>query len=217
MRLVLTNCSLIDCVSPTPVPESSIVVEDGRIAEILDGNRSPDTRDAAIIDLGGRYRLPGLWDDPGGTGRFVDPRVDKLVITDRVGIRNQHGRATGARQFRQRRRTGARDDDVGVRIPAGQVREKRRDRGRHLQFRISAAHLVGLPIAGLMDDPPTGPAVSATGDGLDDGIINGGGPLAAPQDQQSPPGWPSPLGSIRFVQAGNLTPYRIADDTCLRR
>jgi len=62
MRLVLTNCNLIDCVSPTPVPEASIVVENGLISEILDGNRSPDTRDAEVIDLEGRYLLPGLWD-----------------------------------------------------------------------------------------------------------------------------------------------------------
>ena len=62
MRLVLTNCKLIDCVSPTPVPEASIVVENGRISEILDGSRSPDTREARVIDLEGSYLLPGLWD-----------------------------------------------------------------------------------------------------------------------------------------------------------
>ena len=62
MRLVLTNCNLIDCVNPTPVPEASIVVENGRISEILDGSRSPDTREAQVIDLEGSYLLPGLWD-----------------------------------------------------------------------------------------------------------------------------------------------------------
>ena len=62
MRLVLTNCNLIDCVNPVPVPQASVVVEDGRIAEILDGHRSPDTRDARVIDLEGAYLLPGLWD-----------------------------------------------------------------------------------------------------------------------------------------------------------
>lgn len=62
MRLVLTNASLIDCVSPDPVPEASVSVEEGRIMEVSDGRRSLDTRDAQVIDLNGAYLLPGLWD-----------------------------------------------------------------------------------------------------------------------------------------------------------
>ena len=62
MRLVLTNCNLIDCVSPVPVSEASVIVEEGRIAEILDGRGSPDTREARVIDLERAYLLPGLWD-----------------------------------------------------------------------------------------------------------------------------------------------------------
>ena len=62
MRLVLTNGSLIDCVSPDPVPEASISVEDGLIVEVSDGRRSLDTRDSHVIDLDGAYLLPGLWD-----------------------------------------------------------------------------------------------------------------------------------------------------------
>jgi len=62
MRLVLVNASLIDCVSPDPVPEASVSVEEGRIMEVSDGRRSLDTRDAQVIDLDGAYLLPGLWD-----------------------------------------------------------------------------------------------------------------------------------------------------------
>jgi len=62
MRRVLTNATLIDCVQPRPVPGASVVIEQGRIAEVLDGRRSPDTRDADVVDLGGAYLLPGLWD-----------------------------------------------------------------------------------------------------------------------------------------------------------
>ena len=62
MRLVLTNCNLIDCVTPVPLSQASVVIEAGRIVEVLDGRRSPDTRDARVIDLEGAYLLPGLWD-----------------------------------------------------------------------------------------------------------------------------------------------------------
>ena len=62
MSLVLTNATLIDCVEPIPVPEASVMVEDGRIAEITDGSRSPAGTGARVIDLDGAYLLPGLWD-----------------------------------------------------------------------------------------------------------------------------------------------------------
>jgi len=62
MRRVLTNATLIDCVTPRPVAGASVTIEQGRIVEVLDGGRSPDTRQAEVIDLDGAYLLPGLWD-----------------------------------------------------------------------------------------------------------------------------------------------------------
>jgi len=62
MRLVLTNATLIDCLNPDPIPQASVSVEEGRIVEVTDGSRSPDTRDAQVIDLDGAFLLPGLWD-----------------------------------------------------------------------------------------------------------------------------------------------------------
>lgn len=61
-RLVLTGGSVIDGLSPTPIPDASVVVEKGRIAEVLDGSRSTDTRDARVIELDGSYVMPGIWD-----------------------------------------------------------------------------------------------------------------------------------------------------------
>ena len=62
MKCVLTNATVIDCVNPRPVPGASVTVENGRIVEVLGASRSPDTRQAEVIDLGGAYLLPGLWD-----------------------------------------------------------------------------------------------------------------------------------------------------------
>ena len=39
-----------------------MVVENGRISEILKGGRQPAAGDANVIDLEGAYLLPGLWD-----------------------------------------------------------------------------------------------------------------------------------------------------------
>jgi imidazolonepropionase-like amidohydrolase len=62
MRLILTNGTLIDCVHPTPVDGATVVIQDGRIAEILAGGRRPAPGEATVVDLGGAYLLPGLWD-----------------------------------------------------------------------------------------------------------------------------------------------------------
>jgi len=62
MRTILTNATLIDCVSPEPKPEASVVIDDGRISRILMNGESPPAGDADTIDLAGAYLLPGLWD-----------------------------------------------------------------------------------------------------------------------------------------------------------
>ncbi len=61
-RTVLTNATLIDCVDPRPAANASVVIEKGRIAEILRDGRKPATGDSTVIDLKGAYLLPGLWD-----------------------------------------------------------------------------------------------------------------------------------------------------------
>ncbi|HXA95136.1 MAG TPA: amidohydrolase family protein [Candidatus Dormibacteraeota bacterium] len=62
MRRVLTNVSLIDCVTPQPITGASVTIERGRIVEVLHAGRAPDTRSAQVVDLQGAYLLPGLWD-----------------------------------------------------------------------------------------------------------------------------------------------------------
>jgi len=62
MRTILTNCTLIDCVHPRPSERATVVVDKGRITEILTGGRKPPAGDAAVIDLAGAYLMPGLWD-----------------------------------------------------------------------------------------------------------------------------------------------------------
>jgi imidazolonepropionase-like amidohydrolase len=62
MPTILTNATLIDCIRPEPIAGASVVVRDGRIAEILTGGRRPAADDATVVDLEGAYLLPGLWD-----------------------------------------------------------------------------------------------------------------------------------------------------------
>jgi imidazolonepropionase-like amidohydrolase len=61
-RLILTNACLIDAVTPGVRAGASLTIEQDRIVEVLDGGRSPGTQGARVIDVQGRYVLPGLWD-----------------------------------------------------------------------------------------------------------------------------------------------------------
>ncbi|HEV7800048.1 MAG TPA: amidohydrolase family protein, partial [Burkholderiales bacterium] len=62
MRTILTNATLIDCVNPMPAARASVVIENGRIKEILTDGRQARAGDAALVDLHGAYLMPGLWD-----------------------------------------------------------------------------------------------------------------------------------------------------------
>ena len=62
MKTILTNATLIDCVNPQPKPDTTIVVDEGRITQIAQGPAAVDSAGAQIYDLKGAYLLPGLWD-----------------------------------------------------------------------------------------------------------------------------------------------------------
>jgi imidazolonepropionase-like amidohydrolase len=63
MRTLLTNATLIDCVTPQPRANVSVAIgDDGRIAAIQASGPAPAAGDALVIDLKGAYLMPGLWD-----------------------------------------------------------------------------------------------------------------------------------------------------------
>ena len=65
LTLTLTNCNLIDCVSPAVRPGVTVTVDDGWITSVTDaGGPAPSLENgqSEVIDLQGAYLLPGLWD-----------------------------------------------------------------------------------------------------------------------------------------------------------
>lgn len=60
MTLILNNCTVFDGVDDGLLPGRSLVIRDGRIAEIHD--RAQHAEAATVIDLGGRTVMPGLID-----------------------------------------------------------------------------------------------------------------------------------------------------------
>jgi imidazolonepropionase-like amidohydrolase len=72
MDLYLTNGLVIDCATDQPAPfAATVIVEDGSISAIYPAGAepAPPAAGSTVIDLKGRYLLPGLWDahcHPGG-------------------------------------------------------------------------------------------------------------------------------------------------------
>ena len=51
MKTILNNATLIDCVQPTPAANTTVVIDDGRISQILKGARPPSAGEATVLDL----------------------------------------------------------------------------------------------------------------------------------------------------------------------
>ncbi len=62
MPLALVNANLIDSVNPRVVPNASVLIEGGRIVQVVEGRLPSLPRDTQEIDLECGYLLPGLWD-----------------------------------------------------------------------------------------------------------------------------------------------------------
>ena len=86
MTLYLTNGFVIDCATDDPKPfAATVVIQDGKIAAIypepVPAPSAPP--DACVIDLAGKYLLPGLWDShchPGGM--IPDPQRVECFETE---------------------------------------------------------------------------------------------------------------------------------------
>src|ERR1700712_202837 len=81
--LVLTDATIIDAAHPIPATHQTVVIVDGRITKIFSTGAASFPDSAIVINLKGKYLLPGLMDshvhmatDPGGT----DNRAHTLQI-----------------------------------------------------------------------------------------------------------------------------------------
>ena len=60
--LAIVGATLIDGTGAAPVPDSAVVVHDGRIVAAGPRSRVKIPKDAKVIDAPGKFLLPGLWD-----------------------------------------------------------------------------------------------------------------------------------------------------------
>jgi imidazolonepropionase-like amidohydrolase len=73
-RTVIRHAKVIDCLTPKASDDTTVVIEDGRIAAILAPGHEAPGEAAEVIDLEGAYLMPGLWD--------VHVHPDYLTLAD---------------------------------------------------------------------------------------------------------------------------------------
>ncbi|HUS05768.1 MAG TPA: amidohydrolase family protein [Bryobacteraceae bacterium] len=78
---VLQNFNLIDGRGGTPVPNASLVIRDGRIEYAGPGSRMPKVSGARIVDLTGKYVMPGIINLHGHVGNVSELTQDPKNFT----------------------------------------------------------------------------------------------------------------------------------------
>jgi imidazolonepropionase-like amidohydrolase len=106
--LALTHIAVIDATGAPPQPDMTVIVRDGRIAELGPSDAVQVPPDAKAVDGSGKFLIPGLWDMHVHTvfGDWL-PRNEKVVLPLFVangitGVRDMGGDLDVLKQWRSR-------------------------------------------------------------------------------------------------------------------
>jgi imidazolonepropionase-like amidohydrolase len=80
--LVLANATLIDGTGAAHRPNVTIIIEDGRISEIIEGTVEKTPPNATVVDLSGRFILPGFIDAHVHLSNVLDPKATLRSLAD---------------------------------------------------------------------------------------------------------------------------------------
>ncbi len=104
----LTHVTVIDATGSPPLPDMTVVIENGRIADLGKSGAVRVPRHAAIIEAHGKYLIPGLWDMHVHTifGDWL-PRNERVtlplfVANGITGVRDMGSDLEAVKQWRDR-------------------------------------------------------------------------------------------------------------------
>ncbi len=106
--LVLTHAAVIDGVGSPVQGDMTVAVANGRITDISRTGASPLPEGAEVVDLSGKYIIPGLWDMHVHLSLAGETALGALVASGVVGVRDLGGDIWQIDQWRSEISRGSR-------------------------------------------------------------------------------------------------------------
>ena len=78
--VVLTRATVIDGTGTGPQPDVTIVIENGRIRDMGLSSKIPAPAGATVLDLSGKFIVPGIINAHGHVGAKTDPQLRQYAL-----------------------------------------------------------------------------------------------------------------------------------------
>src|SRR5688572_8483470 len=111
----LTNVTLVDATAPAPRPGMTVLVREGRITAVGPVAQVAIPAGAHVVDGGGRFLIPGLWDMHVHLSKGGEVTLPVFVATGVTGVRDMGGDFAEVGRWRHEVAAGRR---LGPRIRA---------------------------------------------------------------------------------------------------
>ena len=89
--LVIRDVTVIDATGAKPQPAMTVVIRNGRIAELGEAARVTPPKNARVIDGRGKFLIPGLWDMHGHLTDAGEGALTQLIENGVTGVRDLGG------------------------------------------------------------------------------------------------------------------------------
>ena len=110
--LVLTNANVVDTRTGSVAPHLTVVIKDGKIRALAKVGFIDGSRSTRVVNAGGKYLIPGLWDMHVRSAGAPDAMWDENIIyplyiaNGVTGVRDMQGEPNLLEQRRERIRKG---------------------------------------------------------------------------------------------------------------
>src|SRR5688572_7539363 len=108
LPLVIRDVTVIDGTGAKPLPAMTVVIRNGRIAQLGEAARVKAPAGARLIDGGGKFLIPGLWDMHGHLTDAGEGALAQLIENGVTGVRDMGGDLELVRRWRREIERGMR-------------------------------------------------------------------------------------------------------------
>jgi imidazolonepropionase-like amidohydrolase len=90
-ELAITHVTVIDCTGAASQPNSTVIIGNGHISAVGPSDRVTIRAGVRVIDGGGKFLIPGLWDMHGHLTDATEDAFPLLIMNGVTGVRDMGG------------------------------------------------------------------------------------------------------------------------------